>query len=27
MKAHQRIIREKKQTTDAGGMFGYPNAE
>lgn len=27
MKAHQRIIREKKQTTDAGGMFGYPNAD
>jgi len=26
-KAHQRIIREKKQSTDTGGMFGYPVAD
>lgn len=26
-KAHQRIIREKKQATDTGGMFGYPVAD
>lgn len=24
MKAHQRIIREQKQLTDSGGLFGYP---
>lgn len=24
MKAHQRIIREQKQFTDSGGLFGYP---
>tara|TARA_R110000744_G_scaffold185199_1_gene304595 strand:+ start:105 stop:329 length:225 start_codon:yes stop_codon:yes gene_type:complete len=24
MKAHQRIIREQKQLTDTGGLFGYP---
>lgn len=27
MKAHQRIIREQKQITDTGGMFGYPIAD
>ena len=27
MKAHQRIIREKKQETDTGGLFGYPEAD
>ncbi len=26
MKAHQRIIREKKQKTDLGGLFGYPES-
>jgi len=25
MKAHQRIIREQKQLTDNGGLFGYPS--
>ena len=27
MKAHQRIIREEKELTDNGGLFGYPIAD
>lgn len=27
MKAHQRIIREEKEKTDTGGLFGYPEAD
>jgi len=26
-KSHQRIIRDNKQTSDMGGLFGYPEAD